>query len=279
MYFDRKDASLRPWDWLTMDRRDDHTMKKIHKVGIAIAAPLFVSYVVFSSIIFLAQDSGSSNERWVGPASGQQQAERPKLAEGQKQEQASGSSPDLAVVYSVITVNLEAGEFDKMIATASAALEKNPTDQKLLYFRGFANLQEKQLDAAVRDLSAALAIVPTDADAYRFRAQAYIAKGQPDLAIADADKVCELEPQKAESYVIRVMAYLTKGDFERAKRDVAKVLELDPNNAKAKVLSQQLQAGGKRSRAEPAGVKTHDVSTNRCEGPNLSTSSASPGDT
>jgi tetratricopeptide (TPR) repeat protein len=227
-------------------------MKKIHKVGIAVAAPLIASYVVFSSIIFLAQDSGSSNERWVGPVSGQPQAEEPKQAEGQKQEQASGSSPDLAVVYSVITANLEAGEFDRMIAAASAALEKHPRDATLHYFRGFANLQQTLLDDAVRDFSAALEIAPARADAYRFRAQTYIAKGQPDLAIADADRVCELEPQKAESYVIRVMAYLTKGDLERAKRDVAKVLELDPNNAKAKVLSQQLSAKSGRDLVVPA---------------------------
>jgi tetratricopeptide (TPR) repeat protein len=212
-------------------------MKTIHKAGIGGLALVVMSYVGFSSAIFLDQDSGSSNERWVAGAKDPVPSD-PVSAPGS----ASQSGPELAAVYTSLTAHLQAGEFDKLIALATTAIEKNQKVATLYYFRGFASLQKKLFDDSIRDFSAALELAPTYADAYRFRAQAHLAKGEVDRAIADAGKVCELEPKNAESYVIRAMAYLTKGDVARARPDVAKVLELDPSNEKAKVLSKQLQS-------------------------------------
>lgn len=216
-------------------------MKTIYKAGIAVVALLTASYVAFSAVVFFSHDSGNSNERWVAGPPSSEPAPAPRLGKG----------ADLAAVYAAITANLEAGKFDRLIATATTAIEQHPKDGQLYYFRGFASLQKQLFDEAIRDFSAALDLAPTHADAYRFRAQAYMAKGQLDLAIADANTVCKLQPQNAESYVIRAMAYLTKGDVERAKPDVAKILQLDPNNAKGKVLSQQLQAPSKSAGTTP----------------------------
>jgi tetratricopeptide (TPR) repeat protein len=216
-------------------------MNKPSKIILAVAAPLVLLYVVFSLIVFVNKDSGTSNEKHGGSG---QPATAPSTPESSAQPaaQPAPAGGDLAATLSDLMNDVRAGNYDTVIATAGKGLAEHPRTAALHYFRGFAYFQKNLPDQAIEDLSAAIEIQPDYPDAYAFRAWAHAAKGELDPALADATKLTELAPRNPDGYLVRGAVYLKKGDKDRARREVTKALELDPGNAKGTALLKDLPA-------------------------------------
>jgi tetratricopeptide (TPR) repeat protein len=108
-------------------------------------------------------------------------------------------------------------------------------------------------DQAIAACTNAIQLDPNDANVYFFRGSAYLNKGDYDSAIADFTQAIQLNPNNSMIYCNRGVAYAGKGDFDRTAEDIDTVLRLDPDNAQVKQLIELAQLMRSSSFQQEAG--------------------------
>jgi len=94
--------------------------------------------------------------------------------------------------------------------------------------RGNVYNRQKDYDRAIADISKAIEIDPKDAGVYFFRGRVYFGKGDAKNAVADYSKVIEIEPKNAKAYFTRGFVFHLVGQDDEAVADFDKVIELTP---------------------------------------------------
>jgi tetratricopeptide (TPR) repeat protein len=128
---------------------------------------------------------------------------------------------------------LNGGDYDKAIATASEAMRLDPKSIRAFINRGVAYMRKGDNDRAIGDFGEALRLNPLSARALGERAVAYWNKNDLDRAIADVNEAIRLDPNNSLHPLNRGLAYLKKGDNDRAIADFNQAIRLDPNLARA----------------------------------------------
>jgi tetratricopeptide (TPR) repeat protein len=125
----------------------------------------------------------------------------------------------------------EAGQFDRALQDANAAVQLSPTLPMVLKNRCLLQAVMGRLDAALTDCNAALGLAPKFADALEGRGLVHLKAGRLDAAIADYDAALALSPKSASSLYGRGLAKRKKGDLVPAASDLAGARQLDPDIA------------------------------------------------
>jgi hypothetical protein len=120
------------------------------------------------------------------------------------------------------------GEYDRAVASFTAAIRLDPTDAVAYRNRGLAYEEQGQYAQAIADYTTALRLDPQSADAYFQRGNAHFARDDFDRAIADYGRALALDPGLALAYYYRGLAYAEKGDAARGNADQRKAVRLDP---------------------------------------------------
>ena len=124
-------------------------------------------------------------------------------------------------------------EYQKAIESFDKALEANPLDKVLYFYRGYSFLRLEEYNQAVADLEKATILDQTNADAFSSLAAAYLELKQYDDVIKTATKAIVLNPKDAASYFNRGIAYNFKQRYDRAYSDFNEVVNLEPTNEDA----------------------------------------------
>ena len=108
-----------------------------------------------------------------------------KAEEDRKRAEAEARTRYITLV-SQSNTDINAGNYDRAIATLSEAMRLNPNDEGLASFkRGIAYGSKGDYDRAISDFSEAVQLDPKSVLAFRNRGLAYDKKGDYDRAIAD----------------------------------------------------------------------------------------------
>jgi tetratricopeptide (TPR) repeat protein len=124
-------------------------------------------------------------------------------------------------------------EYENAIDSFDKALEANPMDKILYFYRGYSYLRLKEYDKAVADLEKATILDQTNADAFSSLAAAYLELKEYDDVIRTATKAIILNPKDAASYFNRGIAYNFEHRYDKAYNDFNEVVSLEPTNEDA----------------------------------------------
>ena len=161
--------------------------------------------------------------------------------------------------------SLEAGQFEAAITDFSQALELDPENADIYYWRGLAfkalqnfkraivdfdqalklnadltaaylergdsYLQTGDFWQALTDLNEAILQDPELAEAYTQRGLANLRLDYPEDAVSDLDEALRLEPESAQAYAVRGLAYAQAGKQEQALTDLETAVQLGPEDA------------------------------------------------
>ncbi len=117
------------------------------------------------------------------------------------------------------------GQFDRALAEATTAIERNPTDPEMYKNRGDIYGDAGLYDEAIRDHTQAIRLNPQYAIGYNNRGLAHAMKGDHAAAIADYTEALRLHEQDV-TYINRGLAYAMKGDHSAAIADYTAALRL-----------------------------------------------------
>jgi tetratricopeptide (TPR) repeat protein len=132
------------------------------------------------------------------------------------------------------------GQFEEAIADYTSALAINPTDAKILHYRGISNKKIEKYKEAIADCTRAIRLNPDFAQAYNERGAAYSFLDEYDKAIADYSSAIRLSPGLSPAYRNRGSCQAYKGQYEDAIADYSAAIQINPADAKA--LSKRSQA-------------------------------------
>ena len=121
-------------------------------------------------------------------------------------------------------------EYQKAIESFDKALEANPLDKILYFYRGYSYLRLEDYERAVADLEKATILDQTNADAFSSLAAAYLELKEYEDVIRTATKAIILNPKDAASYFNRGIAYNFTHKYDKAYRDFNEVVNLEPTN-------------------------------------------------
>ncbi|MFZ1207967.1 MAG: tetratricopeptide repeat protein, partial [Pseudolabrys sp.] len=126
-----------------------------------------------------------------------------KAEEDRKRAEAEARTRYITLV-SQSNTDINAGNYDRAIATLSEAMRLNPNDEGLASFkRGIAYGSKGDYDRAISDFSEAVRLDPKSVLAFRNRGLAYDKKGDYDRAIADFTEAIRLDPKYALAFYSR----------------------------------------------------------------------------
>ncbi len=128
---------------------------------------------------------------------------------------------------------LQEYEYQSAIDMFDRALEINPRDNALYFYRGYSYLRLNRYDQAVADLEKATNLDQTNADAYSSLAVAYLELKDFEEVIRTATKAIMLNPNDAASYFNRGIAYNFTNQYDKAYSDFDHVVNLEPTNEDA----------------------------------------------
>ncbi len=128
---------------------------------------------------------------------------------------------------------LQEYEYQSAIDMFDKALEANPLDNALYFYRGYSYLRLNQYDTAVADLEKATVLDQTNADAFSSLAAAYLELKEYEEVIRTATKAIILNPSDAASYFNRGIAYNFTRRYYKAYSDFNQVVNLEPTNEDA----------------------------------------------
>jgi lipoprotein NlpI len=100
-----------------------------------------------------------------------------------------------------------AGNMDGAAELATKAIELEPDDARLRFYRGTLFEQQRQHEDAVRDFDRAIELAPRDADAYDHRGSERLTLGEIDKSIDDFDRAIALDPRREPGHWKRGIAY------------------------------------------------------------------------
>jgi len=132
--------------------------------------------------------------------------------------------------------NLSKDNFDQAIVDFTKALELNPNDANVYYYRGLAHYgisvmrnDAPSIDRAIGDYNQALKLNPDYVEVYNARSGAYFGKNEFDKAIEDINHVIQLGTNDSFAYATRGVAYMMKEEFDRAIKDLETSLRMNPD--------------------------------------------------
>ncbi len=118
---------------------------------------------------------------------------------------------------------------DLGIAACTRAIQRNPRDANLYYFRGIRHENKGDFDRALADYTSAIKRDPKHESAFENRGNIYLyQKREYDRAIADFDQAIKIEPNIASAFSSRGAAYAEKNDIDRAVQDYSESIRLTP---------------------------------------------------
>src|SRR5262249_50648646 len=112
------------------------------------------------------------------------------------------------------------GQWDKVIADYSKAIEVYPKNSELWTGRGYAHFALRQWDKAIQDYSKAIELAPNTQGNWWYRGLAYLELSQWDKAVADYCKYLEKYPNDANVLYFRAVGYAKLKQPERAVADL-----------------------------------------------------------
>lgn len=111
------------------------------------------------------------------------------------------------------------------------AIEGNKTFSNAYYERGLLYMNNfKKYEDAVSDFSTCLRLDPAATDVYEQRANAYNALGKYAEALSDCNQVVLLKPKDADSYFVRGEIYKALKQYGAACSDYSTAIKLNPTN-------------------------------------------------
>ena len=160
-----------------------------------------------------------------------EEAEQQRLASLKAEEDRKRAEAEARTRYVTLVsqsnTDINAGNYDRAIATLSEAMRLNPNDEGLASFkRGIAYGSKGDYDRAISDFSEAVQLDPKSVLAFRNRGLAYDKKGDYDRAISDFSEAIQLDPKYALAFYSRGLTYQTKGDNDRAIVDFSEAIRL-----------------------------------------------------
>ena len=147
-------------------------------------------------------------------------------------------------------------QYSHEIAEYNTAVQQNPDNALVYFWRGFANNDLAQYDAALADCDSAIRLQPDFALAYSERGTAKAALGHKIAALQDHDNAIRLKPDYVIFYLNRGNTKGNFGDFNAAIKDFDATILLNPNDGLA---HERRGAAKAELRQYEAAIKDYDT--------------------
>ena len=117
----------------------------------------------------------------------------------------------------------------RAVEAFSGAIDLDPTDADLPFFRGNALAAAGKYAEAVADFTRAIELRPDYAAAYHNRASANVDAGELDAAVPDFTKAIELTPDDPDPLNGRAAVHSRQRNYEAAYADYEAAIKLAPD--------------------------------------------------
>lgn len=141
--------------------------------------------------------------------------------------------PKISTLIEGAKIDVDNRQFQYAQKKLDQALEIDPNNQYVYYWKGYTYMNEGDLDLAIGNFTESIKIDDKFTEAFNVRGLCYGYKDQGDLALADFDRAILLDPNFVEAYINRGSALIGKGEYEIAKSDLNEALKIDPDNGSA----------------------------------------------
>ncbi len=118
------------------------------------------------------------------------------------------------------------GEHDLAINDLTAAVDLRPTFANAFYVRGLTQRAKGNDSEAIADYTAALGVTPDYPDILVSRAVSYLSLSEPNKAIDDLTAAIRSKPELVHAYQLRAKAYQAISEIEKASADLTKADQL-----------------------------------------------------
>jgi Flp pilus assembly protein TadD len=161
------------------------------------------------------------------------------------------SSADLATVdpgdgFMPVLAELQTGQPEKALETASELHRKLPDDPSPPHLRGIANQQLGRLDAAPQDFNQALAIKPDFLPSALALAKLEAQTAHPEAAAPYLQRILAKDQGNLEALMLEARIAAAAGKPAEAALTVQKALKLSPGNPEIVATAVDLAVGTKR---------------------------------
>ncbi len=123
---------------------------------------------------------------------------------------------------------LQQGNPTEALATATAAVNRQPENAALYDARAHIYHTAGQVEAALADLHRAVQLDPKNARYLNNRGFLLLGRHQIDAAFADFNLANQLDPELVSAYNNRALVEITRGRFRQAVVDLEEALKRDP---------------------------------------------------
>ncbi len=123
---------------------------------------------------------------------------------------------------------LKSEDYEEAVACYTKAIDIDPDDDDVYFFRGFAYSRLKQYEKALSDYERAIALNPENAEYLAHRGELFLLLRNFEGAIADFSHIIEASPSDSNAYYNRGLIYQKMEKFQSALNDFSKVAELEP---------------------------------------------------
>lgn len=150
---------------------------------------------------------------------------------------------ELPVVYSTMgTVLCDHGEYERAVKFFDKALQKDPTETRIYFERGYAYFYKGDKEKAQADVKKWLETNPSteEAESLRTLANSYMILGEYDKALGYINKAIEKDPEDIGYPTDRAEIYILMGNKKAAAADLKKVLDKKPKGKWENLMLQKM---------------------------------------
>lgn len=132
------------------------------------------------------------------------------------------------------------GNYNNALAEYNKAIEDDPNNNDIYYYRGTTFLKTGENDKALSDFKKSIELDPHHFESYRNLDWVFAKQGKWDAIISYWSEFIQLEPEHAQAYLERGGAYYHKGNWDAALKDAKK--SCDFGNSEGCMRYKQLKA-------------------------------------
>jgi len=125
--------------------------------------------------------------------------------------------------------SLKLEDYEEAVVCYSKAIDIDPEDDDVYFFRGFAHTRLKQYEKALADYNRAIELNPQNTEHFAHRGELFILLQNFEQALADFSRIINIAPSNSNSYYNRGLIYQKMEKFQSALNDFSKVAELEPD--------------------------------------------------
>ena len=125
--------------------------------------------------------------------------------------------------------SLKLEDYEEAAACYTKAIDIDPEDDDIFFYRGFAYTRLNQYEKALADYDRAIELNPGNTEYFSHRGELFVLLQDFERAISDFSRIVDSNPSDSNAYYNMGLIYQEMEKYQSALSDFSKAAELDPD--------------------------------------------------